>query len=663
MEELSCQEDGSETKRPTTPDKICKYCLKTPRLFRLHVPLCPKNPDAPAEDERPMMNWSQKILWGHKLGCEQLAKGAVDKAAVEAGPFNQPASKESWISDTYPDTFTDSPEDNDILIDGELQDIQSETEAHILQGNKEDTIATNGSSQFQPDDKAEFLKQEQTSDYGEHDSSNQGLDNAFSSTILKTEIKEESVETEPNSYGEENGQEASCEKSSKCNREKKLRCKYCQFCTDRSSRLRDHERIHTGEKPFVCKLCDFRCARQGTYNLHSATEHKFPCKLCQLSFTTRNKLKVHEMTHNGREPFKCEICSKEFHSKIRLGAHRITMKHIKAEPAEKNISKPDRQYKHSCKYCDYRCDNISCMKKHEMKHTGERPYQCEYCEHKSKSKTELSYHQAAKHATGEPWKCDVCKASFTTNWFLKQHRDEEHYGVEKKEKEKEKPVCAQCESTFDCKTDLHKHMKSVHNNMGEYQCDQCPYQSWTKKLLNRHIVDQHEITTRQYHCQFCGKSFKRKGEVKKHERIHSSEKPFKCEYCNQQFRTKYPLSLHTAAKHGSERPYQCELCPKKYATISALSKHKVTHSSTKPYECNTCGYTCTTKQLLDVHNRIHTGERPYQCELCPKTFKHRSAFVTHKLVHTGEKPYSCSICSQRFRHIQAMQSHESRHKD
>jgi hypothetical protein len=67
-------------------------------------------------------------------------------------------------------------------------------------------------------------------------------------------------------------------------------------------------------------------------------------------------------------------------------------------------------------------------------------------------------------------------------------------------------------------------------------------------------------------CDICGKILSSKGNLKKHQVLHSSVKPWECKECNISFNQARDLNTHKMQKHSEERPHTCKV----------ISHHKLT---------------------------------------------------------------------------------------
>ena len=62
-----------------------------------------------------------------------------------------------------------------------------------------------------------------------------------------------------------------------------------------------------------------------------------------------------------------------------------------------------------------------------------------------------------------------------------------------------------------------------------------------------------------FSCRHCGKMLSSKGNLKKHEVIHSEVKPWRCGDCGFTFNRARDLKTHRMQKHSSERPHVCNV--------------------------------------------------------------------------------------------------------
>ncbi|GAA5832328.1 hypothetical protein JCM11251_006411 [Rhodosporidiobolus azoricus] len=111
---------------------------------------------------------------------------------------------------------------------------------------------------------------------------------------------------------------------------KKFMCTWpgCGKCYTRPARLEEHQRVHTGERPFACTQCTSTFARDSHLKAHMRThssqkEKRYPCKEegCDKKFWTNQHLKKHvEVVHKGKT-YDCPSCDESFRKHHQLRTH------------------------------------------------------------------------------------------------------------------------------------------------------------------------------------------------------------------------------------------------------------------------------------------------------------------------------------------------------
>ena len=103
------------------------------------------------------------------------------------------------------------------------------------------------------------------------------------------------------------------------------KCNVCNRSFSKSTYLRYHQRVHTGERPYKCETCQKRFTSSSNLLSHRRIhtgEKPYECEICHKSFSQLSSFVDHRRIHTGEKPYECSICKKRFINASHLTRHK-----------------------------------------------------------------------------------------------------------------------------------------------------------------------------------------------------------------------------------------------------------------------------------------------------------------------------------------------------
>ena len=148
----------------------------------------------------------------------------------------------------------------------------------------------------------------------------------------------------------------------------------------------------------------------------------------------------------------------------------------------------------------------------------------------------------------------------------------------------------------------------------EFICQSCPFQATSEDKLKIHSETSHD-KKKKFACSECGKLYRHQSTAIAHKKTIHGSQLYYCDQCDYQTNTKKKLRFHKESAHLGIR-YPCDQCPFQASQSGGLKNHIESQHSGLRFPCGNCEFKAKSKRNLRTHQTYVHELRRHKCKLC-----------------------------------------------
>ena len=329
----------------------------------------------------------------------------------------------------------------------------------------------------------------------------------------------------------------------------------------------------------------------------------------------------------------------------------------------------------TCERCGYVTDNVTTLKRHEVKHGALGMYRCKLCDYTVNQQHILEYHTENVHGLSrQTGPAELTLFTITDTRQLNNVVHERCDGTTTsligadRQASLNKDLLETVHTgdtsvqrgsdVFPCSSEVAK-LRGIHGPVNT-----CSMQKVMGKnvfasvtLARRHLLDAFGLQVGRGVCVRCGFRSLSAVNMKRHMMRHPHDR-HACSQCSHTSPTAQLLLKHMRQQHMdcgnlAQKVYQCAECPFLAASPNRLQCHTQFHGAKLRHVCGKCSYSVGRANLMVQHRRLHLSalatvkkRRWLHCSSCPFRTINSGSLVNHERGHSSVNcQYMCSLCS------------------